>query len=126
MTFASIFGDLIVLFSFLLAGFVIREIVKPLQRLYIPAAVIGGVLALIMGPQVLGWVEIPKSFGSMAGVMINLVLTCTVIGVDMKKSKLNACLAHLCIMVSIYGMQMCIGTWLGSILSGTWPELPFG
>ena len=126
MTFASMFGDLIVLFSFLLAGFVIREIVKPLQRLYIPAAVIGGVLALIMGPQVLGWVEIPKSFGSMAGVMINLVLTCTVIGVDMKKSKLNAYLAHLCIMVSIYGMQMFLGTWLGSFLNNTWPELPFG
>ena len=31
MTFASLFQDLILLFTFLLAGFVIREFVKPLQ-----------------------------------------------------------------------------------------------
>ena len=62
MTFASLFQDLILLFTFLLAGFVIREFVKPLQRFYIPASIVGGVLALVLGPQVLGWVEIPKSF----------------------------------------------------------------
>lgn len=126
MTFSSIFNDLIVLFSFLLAGFVIREIVKPLQRLYIPASIIGGVLALIMGPQCLGLVEIPESFSSMASVMITLVLTCSVIGVDMDTSKANSYLTHLCIMVSIYGMQMCLGTGIGHALGGIWPDLPFG
>ncbi|MBP3836573.1 MAG: hypothetical protein J6E31_05720 [Pyramidobacter sp.] len=45
MTFASLFQDLILLFTFLLAGFVIREFVKPLQRFYIPASIVGGVLA---------------------------------------------------------------------------------
>lgn len=53
MTFSSLFNDLIVLFAFLLIGFVIREIFKPLQRIYIPASIIGGVIALIVGPQVL-------------------------------------------------------------------------
>ena len=67
MTFASIFQDLILLFTFLMAGFVIRELVKPLQRFYIPASIVGGILALVLGPQVLGWVTIPKSFSSMAG-----------------------------------------------------------
>lgn len=92
MTFSSLFNDLIVLFAFLLIGFVIREIFKPLQRIYIPASIIGGVIALIVGPQVLGLVSIPESFSSMASVMITLVLTCSVIGVDMDKSKANALL----------------------------------
>jgi len=105
MTFSSIFNDLIVLFSFLLAGFVIREFIKPLQHYYIPASIIGGLLALILGPQVLGLIEIPESFSSMAGVMITLVLTCSVIGVDMDKSKASTYVTHLCIMVSVYGMQ---------------------
>lgn len=126
MTFSSLFNDLIVLFSFLLAGFVIRELVKPLQKLYIPASVIGGTLALLLGPQVLNLVAIPESFGSMASVMITFVLTCSVIGVDMDKSKAGTYLTHLCIMVSIYGMQMCLGTGLGAVLGGIWEELPFG
>lgn len=126
MTFSSIFNDLIVLFSFLLAGFVIREFIKPLQHYYIPASIIGGLLALILGPQVLGLIEIPESFSSMAGVMITLVLTCSVIGVDMDKSKVGTYITHLCIMVSVYGMQLCIGGGLGSILKNIWPDLPFG
>lgn len=126
MTFSSLFNDLIVLFSFLLAGFVIREIIKPLQRFYIPSSIVGGVLALILGPQVLNLVAIPESFSSMASVMITLVLTCSVIGVDMDKSKGSTYFTHLCIMVSIYGMQMCIGCGLGSILEGSWESLPFG
>ena len=126
MTFSSMFNDMIVLFAFLLAGFVIREIVKPLQRFYIPASIVGGVLALILGPQVLNLVPIPESFGDMASVMITLVLTCSVIGVDMDKSKASAYFTHLCIMVSIYGMQMCLGCGLGSVMENIWPELPFG
>ena len=126
MTFSSIFNDLIVLFSFLLAGFVVREFIKPLQKYYIPASIVGGVIALILGPQVLGFIEIPKSFGSMASVMITLVLTCSVIGVDMDKSKANAYLTHLCIMVSIYGMQMLIGCGLGTLMENMWSDLPFG
>lgn len=54
MTFSSLFNDLIVLFAFLLIGFVIREIFKPLQRIYIPASIIGGVIALIVGPAGIG------------------------------------------------------------------------
>lgn len=126
MTFQSLFNDLIILFSFLLAGFVIRELVRPLQKLYIPASVIGGVLALIMGPQVLNLVQIPESFSSMATVMITLVLTCSVIGVDMDMSKAGAYFTHLCIMVSIYGMQLCVGTGLGALLNNVWNDLPFG
>ena len=126
MTFQSIFNDLILLFAFLLAGFAVREVVKPLQRFYIPASIVGGVLALILGPQVLNLVAIPESWSTMASVMITLVLTCSVIGVDMDKSKASAYFTHLCIMVSVYGMQMFLGCGIGSFMEKIWPELPFG
>lgn len=126
MTFSSLFNDLIVLFALLLAGHAIRELVKPLQKLYIPASVIGGVLALILGPQVLNIIALPESFSSMPGVMITFVLTCSVIGVQMDKSKVSIYLTHTCIMVFIYGMQMCVGTALGCALSKIWSGLPFG
>ena len=126
MTFQSIFNDLILLFAFLLAGFAVREAVKPLQRFYIPASIVGGVLALILGPQVLNLVAIPESWSTMASVMITLVLTCSVIGVDMDKSKASAYFTHLCIMVSVYGMQMFLGCGIGSFMEKIWPELPFG
>ena len=35
--------DIILLAIFLLLGFITREVVKPLQKLYIPPSVIGGV-----------------------------------------------------------------------------------
>ena len=96
VTFSSIFNDLILLFSFLLAGYVIRELVKPIQWLYIPASVVAGVIALILGPQVLGLVTIPETFGSMAGVMITMVLTASVIGVDFDSSKAEQELGFRC------------------------------
>ena len=126
MTFGSIFNDLILLFSFLLLGFIVREIFKPLQWFYIPASIVGGIIALVLGPQVLGLVEIPKSFGQMAGVMIMLVLTASVIGVDMDWNKASTYFRHLCIMVSVYGMQMFVGCSLGSLMEKSWDKLPFG
>ena len=69
----AVVGDLGYLSLFLLAGLALRELVTPLQKLFLPAGLIGGVLALVMGPQVLGWIEIPKTFGGMAGPMIDIV-----------------------------------------------------
>ena len=57
--FATVFNDLIVLFCFLIVGFILRELIKPLQKLFIPASVLGGLVALIVGPQVLGLIELP-------------------------------------------------------------------
>ena len=126
MTVQSLFNDLILLFVFLLAGWAVREIVKPLQRLYINSSIVGGILALILGPQVLGVITIPESWSSMASVMITLVLTCSVIGVDAGKDKAEAYLTHLDIMVILYGMQMFVGCGLGYLMEGIWEDLPFG
>ena len=66
--------DIILLAIFLLLGFITREIVKPLQKLYIPSSVIGGVIGLILGQQVLGIVQIPDSFGQISSVLINVIM----------------------------------------------------
>ena len=46
-------NDLMLLFLFLMIGVVLRQIIKPLRKLYLPSGLIGGAAALIMGPQVL-------------------------------------------------------------------------
>ena len=67
---SAVINDLSVLALFLLVGLALRELVKPLQKLFLPAGLIGGVVALIVGPQVLGWMEIPKGFSGMPTPMI--------------------------------------------------------
>ena len=85
----AVVGDLGYLSLFLLAGLALRELVKPLQKLFLPAGLIGGVLALVMGPQVLGWIQIPKTFGGMAGPMIDIVLTCMILGTTVNRDRLR-------------------------------------
>ena len=70
--FSTVCHDLRILFVFLLAGFAIREIFKPLQRLFIPASVLGGLIALILGPQCIGLIEIPETFGPVSYTHLTL------------------------------------------------------
>ena len=59
--FATAVNELMFLFLFLLAGVVLRSVVKPLRKLYLPSGLIGGALALILGPQILGIIKIPEN-----------------------------------------------------------------
>ena len=52
---------------------VIRTIVKPLQKLYIPSSVIGGVIGLILGPQVLNVIPWSEQIGSYAYLFICII-----------------------------------------------------
>jgi ESS family glutamate:Na+ symporter len=62
MTLMQLQYDMMLFAVLLLAGFAAREVCKPLQKLFLPASVIGGTIGLILGQQVLGWIEIPKTF----------------------------------------------------------------
>ena len=42
-------NDLMLLFLFLMIGVVLRQIIKPLRKLYLPSGLIGGAAALIIG-----------------------------------------------------------------------------
>ena len=45
---------------FMLVGFFARELLKPLQKLFLPASLIGGLILLSLGPQMLGVVPVPE------------------------------------------------------------------
>lgn len=49
MTLASLFMDVMVICLLLIGGFIIRSYCKPLQKLFLPASVVGGILGLILG-----------------------------------------------------------------------------
>ena len=103
--FATAVTDLTLLMVFLLLGFVIREIVKPLQKLFLPSALIGGAVALILGPQVLGLIDIPESWSEMATPMINIVLTCTMFGTVLNKSKIKTYAGAINLVILTYFAQ---------------------
>ncbi len=126
MTLTSLQNDVILLGIFLLIGFAVRELVKPLQKLYIPASVIGGVIALIAGQQVLGIVEIPESWSSMSSVLINLIMTAMVFGVTIKTDRVRNYLDYALLLLIGYGVQIAAGVAIGQLMTIIWPGLPYG
>ena len=126
MTVASLFSDMILIGVFMLAGFFVREIVKPIQKLFLPASLIGGLLALILGQQMLGLVEIPESFSKFSNVLIAPIMAALLFGVTINRKKVVGYLDYICVEQGIYGMQMAVGAALGALLAVLWPGLPKG
>lgn len=117
-------NPLILLMVFLLAGFVIREVVTPLKKLYIPASMIGGILALIMGPQVLGLIEIPDVWGKLASPMVNIVIACMIFGITIKRGAFKGLGNTIVCTFFIYCAQVAVGALCGAGLSKLWTSLP--
>lgn len=120
----AVINDLAVLMVFLLIGFALRELIKPLQKLFLPAGLIGGVLALLLGPQVLGLVTIPESWSGMSTPMINIVLTCTIFGTVFSKAKIKSYAGSIDVIVLSYFAQVAFGTLVGLLLTKVWHGLP--
>lgn len=126
MTVSSLFNDMVIIALFMLAGFFVREIVKPIQKLFLPSSLIGGLLALILGPQLLNLVEVPSSFSSFSNVLIAPIMAALLFGVTINRKKIVGYLDYICVEQAIYGMQMCVGAGLGAALALLWPGLPLG
>lgn len=126
MTLESILSDLTVFGVFLLIGFVLREIIKPFQRLFLPASLIGGLLLLILGPQVLGLVAVPESFGDFSGVVIGVIMTGLILGITVNFDRVKSFADYTFISLGLYGLQAGVGLALGIFLMGMWPGLPEG
>lgn len=122
--FSQVFSELGLLMVFLLVGVAIREIIKPIQKLFIPASVLGGAVALIMGPQVLGIIEIPETFAQMPTPMITVVLTAMILGTTLNLSKLKEYAATTAIEATVYFGQMTVGLITGILLCKAWKGLP--
>ena len=122
--FSTVFTDLGLLMVFLLVGVAIREIIKPIQKLFIPASVLGGAVALILGPQVLGLIEIPETFAEMPSPMITVVLTAMILGTKFSGSKFKEYASTTAVEGAIYFGQMTIGLAVGMLLGKVWHALP--
>ena len=126
MTWASLINDLSTFSIFLIIGFILRELVPLLRKLFLPASIIGGTVALILGQQCLHAVEIPKSFNSVAGALITVVTTSVVFGININKDRLKSDLDYTLACNVMYGYQMIVGTVAGLLLANYWPGLPKG
>ena len=118
-------NDLALLMVFLLLGVFLLRICKPLKNLFLPAGLIGGAVALILGPQVLGWIDIPKTWAGMATPMINVVLTTAIFGSMINKETLKKYAGAVNVIFLTYFSQMIVGTLVGIFLSKSWPDMPY-
>jgi len=80
MDLSAILVDLIIISLFFILGAIIRAKVKVFQRFLIPASVIGGVIGLIMGKNVIGLVPISDFYSQLANVGIDVVFAGLFIG----------------------------------------------
>lgn len=126
MTLAGVFDDLVIMGVFLMIGFVVREFVKPFQRWFLPTSVIGGVIALICGQQVLGIVTIPESFPSFNGVLMRIIMACVVLGVNANFVKMKNHLDYVFANTFLYGAQMLVGIAIMVLCAAIWPGMPEG
>lgn len=126
MTLESLLSDVTVLCTFLLLGYVILHFVKQLQKFFLPAAVVGGTVALLCGPQVLNLVPIPSSFSKMSSVLINVIPCAAVFGSTINRSKLRTYGDFLCVYLVTYGVQMVVSAIVGVGCEQIWPNLPHG
>ena len=118
-------NDLALLMVFMVIGVILLQVVKPLQKLFLPAGLIGGTVALILGPQVLGIVQLPKTWGGMPTPMINIVLTCALFGVTINRTKMKNYLGAINLIVLTYFAQMFVGCLVGIGLGTIWKDLPY-
>lgn len=126
MTVASLFNDMVIIALFMLLGFFVREIVKPVQKLFLPSSLIGGLIALVLGQQMLGIAEVPESFSKFSNVLIAPILAALLFGVTINRKKIMGFLDYICVEQAVYGMQMCLGAGFGALLALAWPGLPVG
>lgn len=80
MELSAILVDLIVISLFLVLGTVLRAKISIFQRFIIPASVVGGIIGLIMGRNVLGIIPISDFYSQLANVGIDVVFAGLFIG----------------------------------------------
>lgn len=112
----------------LLFGYAMRKHVRLFQKIYIPAALIGGFAGLIVGQQVLGrftsfHLEIGKGIEGLPGVLISLVMALTFLGTKSAKSKSS--LPSVFSAAITYQAQILVGLVVAYFCMQYW-DLPMG
>ena len=120
----SLLLDFMILNIFLGLGWMIREKIPLLQKIFMPASVIGGILLLICGQQVLNLVPISAMIGKYPNFLIIVILTCQVFGSQMDKSRVRSYMDYTVVSAGTYGAQLFLGVGIGWILTRFWPAMP--
>ncbi|WP_072314637.1 sodium/glutamate symporter [Agrococcus sp. Marseille-P2731] len=73
----------------LLAGVLLRALIPALRRYFIPAALIGGIIGLILGPHATGVVpeEVSGTWSALAGILITIVFAPMLLGENLPKAR---------------------------------------
>ena len=76
---SDMFGSLLLAVALLgvllLVGALLRALIPPLRRFFIPGALIGGIIGLCFSPDALGLVpaEINSTWNSITGILLSLI-----------------------------------------------------
>src|SRR5690625_6731588 len=73
----------------LIIGAGLRAVIEPIQTLMIPASVIAGVLGLVLGPEVLGWLSLSDQLSTYSSVLIAIVFAALAMTFDFDIRKIN-------------------------------------
>lgn len=126
MTLTQAVGDLEVLGLLLLAGYIIRQVVPVFRKLYIPVPVLAGTLALLLGPQCIGVVELPQSFAEYSTALGGIVFTALVWGVTINVSRVKSYLDYTLIEFGVVWWQAFLGSVVAYLCIRVWTDMPRG
>ncbi len=73
MTAWTLLVDIGIISALLLLGKLLRAKVRFIQKLFIPPSLLAGFTALLLGPELLGWLPLSGNMGTYAGILIALV-----------------------------------------------------
>jgi ESS family glutamate:Na+ symporter len=126
-TFPDLMLSFVVLSVLLLVGQILRAKLGILQRIFLPAAVIGGIIGLILGPQVVGIIPIPDVTSQLPGYLISIVYACILIaGLPVIKGMLKRLSKFFLFYIgSLHGIEIALGMGLVLfVLKILMPQLP--
>lgn len=110
---AGLIGGLLVI------GTILRAKISAIQTMMIPAGVIAGVLGLVFGPNVLGWLPFSDQLGEYTSLLIVLVFACLAMTSDFNILKIGRSVAGFASYgVLIYAAQTAIGMGLVLLVLG--------
>lgn len=115
--------DVAVLSILLLIGFALREIIKPLQKMFLSASVIAGILGLVLGEQVLGIIQLPSSFNEINGPFSVIMMTGLIFGVKITVDRVRSYADYCLSLFAVWAMQIVVGLLLGLLFVKIWPGL---
>lgn len=120
---------------FLLVGTLLRAKVGWLQKLFIPASVIGGSVGLLIGPQIWGsltpvqypadWV---KMYSLLPGILIIPVVASVPLGIQLSQGGEGGATARnvfnmAFLMLALFAFQLVVGGAVGALFATTMPNL---